>query len=87
MTRKRLLDELEDSEELTYWMAAERIDPFSGERADFNAALVTAKIHNAWMEPKVSVIDCLPDYLGATSTSPADELEQLKREAQSYASK
>lgn len=49
-TRRELLDSI-DSEEMTLWMAFERVDPFGQERADYREALPWSVYFNSRRNP------------------------------------
>lgn len=69
------------ADELLYWRAYYELDPWGGERADAQAALICSVLHNAWRgknEPAADVKDYMPDYFGEReSRQPVIDLREM----------
>lgn len=65
-----------DSAELTEWMAFYRLEPFGGQRGDFQAALVAQTVAACAGNAKATLGDFLLDFDGSRRRKPQNEVQK-----------
>ena len=60
------------------WIALNNVDPYGGERADLNAAIVAATVAQTASKKRVKVSDFMPDWTAEKkTTNPGDMAAML----------